>query len=428
MHLFFTLAVDEQRARALPQLGTDSTTIHAGPSFSTSPPGTDSTAMHCDQPSSTPPPGPSAENSTRFSNSSGLADGGRKRKRSNETKVKKAQKGRHKTKKGSDTKKKPNKCRKATLRSDAEASATDSTSDDSDSGAGTQDEDSGEDDDTGEDDDNDDNEEVVPQTTTGKSTRNTSMDPRLWKGPVAPVNAVVDTTALASPSNASVLPSPPTTHSVPSLPVDPLVILPPPPSTVSGSVLATNPPPPPSSDKSPPSVIGAQDNSWPAWFTDAHRLLSSQNLGQEYTSLIHKFTEFEKRTAFAPGGRSAGFGSDNRPPEVRYWISRGRATQPKISNIADFRDNWWRWWKGLQPTWRDVSEVDGLLDRTHRPGSTGDHDWSAIDKHGRNAFFSVLATLLWWGAESTKPPVEDSSWMAAVEDVGWVLDGLLGVQ
>ena len=221
-----------------------------------------------------------------FSNSSGLADGRHKWKRSNETRVKKAQKGRHKTKKGSDAKKKPNKCRTATLRSDAEASATDSTSDDSDSGVGTQDEDSGEDDDTSEDNDNDNNEEVVPQTMTGKSTRNTSMDPRLWKGPVAPVNAVVDTTALASPSNASVLPSLLTTHSVPSLPVNPLIILPPPPSTVSGSVLATNPPPSPSSDKSPPSVIDAQDNSWPAWFTDAHRLLSSQNLGQEYTSLI----------------------------------------------------------------------------------------------------------------------------------------------
>ncbi|EDQ99043.1 uncharacterized protein LACBIDRAFT_317737 [Laccaria bicolor S238N-H82] len=144
--------VDEQRARALPQSGSDSTAIHAGPSSSTPLPGTNSTAMHSGPSSLTTPPGPSTENSTTLSNSSGLADGGRKRKRSNETKVKKAQKSRHKTKKGS-AKKKPNKRRKATVCSDAEASATDSFLEGSDSGAGTQPEDSAEDSDHGDEDD-----------------------------------------------------------------------------------------------------------------------------------------------------------------------------------------------------------------------------------------------------------------------------------
>ena len=420
MHFFFTLAVDEQRARALPQSVTDSTPMHAGPS------------------SSIPPPDPSTKNSTKLSNSSGLADGGRKRKRSTETNVKKVQKRRGKAKNGSNAKKKPTKRRKTTA--DAEASATDSASEDSDS---TQDEHSGEDNDEDEEGDEDEDEdgdegegqdenedEDAPQTMTGKSTKKTSMDPRRWKG----AKAVVDTikvnvsTAVPSQSNNS-LPSPPTAHPLPSPPVDPLVIPPRAPSMPGGLLLATSPAPAPPSNETPTSVSGAQaDASWPSWFKDAHQLLPSQDLGPEFTSLINQLIKFEKLTDFAAGERSAGFRSDKRLPEVRFWISRGRTTQPKISNLANFEKNWWKWWKGLQPPWRAVFEVEGSLDRTHRPVLTCGRDWSAINKHGRNAFFSIMATLFWWGTALSKPPTEDSSWLAAVEEVAWVLDGLLGVE
>ena len=166
--------------------------------------------------------------------------------------------------------------------------------------------------------------------------------------------------------------------------------------------------------------------AWPSWFRDAHTLLSSQNLGAEFTALIEQFVQLEKRTAFAPGGRFEGFKSDNRPPEVRYWISRGRATEPKISAVKDFEGSWWKWWKGLQPDWRAVLEVEGVLDSAHQPTLMGNEDWSAVDKYGRNAFFSVMATLLWWGAALPGPANGDAHWMAAVRDVGWVLTGLLG--
>ena len=441
MDLFSTLAVDEQRARALPQAGTDAAPTHFSPSSSTPPPGPsteNSTNTHAGPSSSTAPPGPFTENSTKPSNSSGLAASGRKRKRSTENKLKKVKKSQHKTKKGNEAKKKPNKRRKANVHSDTEASVSDS---DSDSGVDTQDEHSGEGDDDDDDDDDDDededkdedDDEVVPQTMAGKSTRKTSMDPRRWKDPKAPVNADVDTikinvnTALPSSSNASALPSPPAAHPSPLPPVDALVVPSCAPSVCSSSLLETIPSP--SSNESTSSLTGAQaDPAWPSWFKDAHQLLSGQNLGREFTSLINHFTEHEKRTDFAPGARSAGFGSDNRPPEVHYWISRGRTIQPKVSNVVVFQDNWWKWWKGLQPTWRAVSEVEGPLDRSHRRVSMGGQDWSAVNKHGRNAFFTVLATLFWWGVACSKPPTEDPGWMATVEDVGWVFDGLLGVQ
>jgi len=350
--------------------------------------------------------------------------------------MKKVKKSQHKTKKGNEAEKKPNKCCKATAHSDAEASVNDS---DSDSGGDTQDEHSGEDEeDEDEDKDKDkdkdkEDDEVVPQTMAGKSTRKTSMDPRRWKDPKAPVNADINTTkinvntALLSLLNASALPSPPAAHPMPSPPVDALVIQPCTPSMCSSSLLETIPPP--SSNESTSSLTGAQaDPAWPSWFRDAHKLLSGQDLGWEFTLLINHFTEHEKHTDFTPGARSAGFRSDNRPPEVHYWISRGCATQPKVSDITVFQENWWKWWKGLQPTWRAVSEVEGPLDHSHHRASMGGQDWSAVNKHGRNTFFTVMATLFWWGAACSEPPTEDLGWMAAVEDVGWVFDSLSGVQ
>ncbi|EDQ98438.1 uncharacterized protein LACBIDRAFT_335964 [Laccaria bicolor S238N-H82] len=239
---------DEQRARALPQPVTDADPMHAGPS------------------SSTPAPDPSTENSTKPSNSSGLADSGRKRKRSAETNVKKVQKSRLKAKKGSIAKKKPTKRRKTTA--DAEASATDSASEDSDPEHSGEDDDEDEDEgDEDEDEDEDqDEDEDEPQTMTRKSTRNTSMDPRRWKGAKADVDTIKInvSTAFPSPSNTSALPSPPTAHSLPSPPVDPPVIPPRTPSMPGGSLLATSPPPAPSSNDSPTSVSGAQAYaSWP---------------------------------------------------------------------------------------------------------------------------------------------------------------------
>ena len=63
--------------------------------------------------------------------------------------------------------------------------------------------------------------------------------------------------------------------------------------------MAPSPPLVPSSNESPTSVSGAQAAaSWPSWFKDAHQLLSSEDLGPEFTSLIDQLTKFEKLTDF----------------------------------------------------------------------------------------------------------------------------------
>ncbi|EDQ99300.1 uncharacterized protein LACBIDRAFT_335124 [Laccaria bicolor S238N-H82] len=218
------------------------------------------------------------------------------------------------------------------------------------------------------------------------------MDPKHWKGGKAPVKAAINLPT--PPSSDPPLP----THLAPSPLTAPLIIAP------LGS---------------PSSMMMSQpDAAWPSWFRDAHTLLSSQSLGMVFMALIEQFVQLEKHTAFAPGTHSGGFKLDNRLPEVHYWISCRQVTEPKISAVKDFEASWWKWWKGLQPDWRVVLEVEGILDSAHQPTLMGNEDWLAVDKYGRNAFFFVMVTLLWWGAAVPGPANGDAHWMAAVRDVG----------
>ena len=425
--------MEEQRTRALPEnLTGDGNTI-AGPSDadidspSNSIAGPSSAGIDSSPTSALPP------------NPSDIAGDGRKRKRHAEKKDKKAKKMHQKRKKDH---KRPNKRRKSKVASDEDDendSGTQGSSNPSESESGEDDEDSDDDDDEEEDDDE-------PVNT--RLTKHTSMDPKHWKSkPATAVNTKDIISIDVTPTNTATvsLPSVPPTAPLPlpplSQPLFPVCPSPASPSPVCP--LPTGPPPPagPSPPASPPPPATAsahpiiptpsctkasQEASWPSWFSDAHVFLSSQDLGPDFTFLIKQFTDLERLTDFAPAGRFKGFKSDNRPEEVRYWISRGRATQPKVDKVSEFEKSWWKWWKGLQPDWRAVSDVVGPLDSSHHLGLVDGADWSAVNKHGRNAFFSVMATLVWWGVVLPAPSTSDEGWMAAVQDVGWVLAGLTG--
>jgi hypothetical protein len=90
-----------------------------------------------------------------------------------------------------------------------------------------------------------------------------------------------------------------------------------------------------------------------------------------------------------------------------------------------FDKRWWSWWKGLQPPSRQVAAVEGLLSGDHRLVEV-EEDWDVLRKHGQNGFLTVLSTLTWWGGSINGKPVENfASWLAAVNEVHWVLLRLL---
>ena len=111
-----------------------------------------------------------------------------------------------------------------------------------------------------------------------------------------------------------------------------------------------------------------------------------------------------------------------------WWIARGRKVTPKITleKLPAFEQAWWAWWKGLQPTARGATEVDGFLDATHRRLLDGEDGWACVRKDGQNGWYTVLATLVWWATTLGDDHSSHAGWVAAVEDASWVLSQVLG--
>ena len=167
------------------------------------------------------------------------------------------------------------------------------------------------------------------------------------------------------------------------------------------------------------------DDSWPDWFVKAHEHLTCPDLGPAFDGIISKYIAFEKIAGFSPEPRNAGFGSKNRPSQVAWWVGCGRKATPKITDIPAFAKQWWLWWKGLQPTWRKVAAVQGSLTSAHRAVADGEGGWADMERRGQNAFYTVLATLRWWGAALGDTCGENKEWLSAAVDVEWVLSNLL---
>lgn len=92
---------------------------------------------------------------------------------------------------------------------------------------------------------------------------------------------------------------------------------------------------------------------------------------------------------------------------------------PDIEDEATYASNWWKWWGGLQPEWRE-HDTEG------RPIAGGEGDWDALEKPGKNGFLIVLISLWWWKGVASSATMGD--WSAAMEDVAWVVSSMAAVK
>ena len=82
--------------------------------------------------------------------------------------------------------------------------------------------------------------------------------------------------------------------------------------------------------------------------------------------------------------------------------------------------------KGLQPIACGVTEVEGFLNATHHSHLDGEYKWACLHKHGQNGWYTVLTTLVWLATTLGDSCSSHAGWVAAVEDVNWVLSQALG--
>ncbi|KIJ90848.1 hypothetical protein K443DRAFT_14905, partial [Laccaria amethystina LaAM-08-1] len=252
------------------------------------------------------------------------------------------------------------------------------------------------------------------RTRSGRSNGKTSMDPGRWKKTQLSASAINGNDVTIHNNTLSV-------DSITNIDASPPASMPKTSQAEAPCLLHTGdayPPPQGDTAHAPASPHISQlttgsiakldsDPSWPEWFRDGYSFLTAKDHGMRFTTAVNAYVQLESQTSFQAGSRSEGFKPADRPTEVAWWVTRGRKAQPTIENT--------------RPIWRDVAGVEGALNASHRLCLEGDGGWTAVNKHGRNAFLTVLATLVWW-ADGLKDPAQDPGWLAAVEEVVWVLD------
>ncbi|TFK80228.1 hypothetical protein K466DRAFT_504261 [Polyporus arcularius HHB13444] len=159
-------------------------------------------------------------------------------------------------------------------------------------------------------------------------------------------------------------------------------------------------------------MIIVDDNGWPQWVRQCFDFMEAKQLGSVFMRALEWWTVLERSYNWENG---KGLSVAHRPEEVTEWLKvlrRNTAKSPSIKDEVAYAEKWWRWWGGLQPSWRPRG-ADG------RPVVGGEGDWADLKKPGKNGLLIVLLTLTWWDDAATD--ATRSQWHAAVEDVSWVI-------
>ncbi|KAJ7574086.1 hypothetical protein C8J56DRAFT_803608 [Mycena floridula] len=129
------------------------------------------------------------------------------------------------------------------------------------------------------------------------------------------------------------------------------------------------------------------------WFKPLYEEFGSVDLGESWCRLLEKWELLEQGFQFEDE-RSNTLKAHGRPEAITGWINKGHTQSPRlmISSMVTFGNDWWDWWKALQPEWHVLGREKYCLEQT----SYGD-DWRMLRSLGKNGFASLIAGLFWWG-------------------------------
>lgn len=98
------------------------------------------------------------------------------------------------------------------------------------------------------------------------------------------------------------------------------------------------------------------------------------------------------------------------------WQKSGRVyvedLLPSIGSISEYALQWKKWWKILQPTWRNTDSWP--FDRSDV------HAWGVLASGGKDGWFVILMSLVWWAFAITSDQ-DRAIFISVCTDVRWVL-------
>ncbi|KAJ7061368.1 hypothetical protein C8F01DRAFT_987763 [Mycena amicta] len=158
-----------------------------------------------------------------------------------------------------------------------------------------------------------------------------------------------------------------------------------------------------------------------AWICKVYGEITGVNLGAAYNDTLAAYFALEASYGYVNGtGRLS---AENCPPQMYEWIHHKRIARPAyctINDPASFATEFWTWWTGLQPPWRETTtEIQPY--NAERKGES----WGGLVVPGINGMLTAVAMVYWWGCEEkTRGSWPTGQWVDAVEDVRRVCEGL----
>ncbi|KAH7905171.1 hypothetical protein BJ138DRAFT_1018099, partial [Hygrophoropsis aurantiaca] len=137
----------------------------------------------------------------------------------------------------------------------------------------------------------------------------------------------------------------------------------------------------------------------PTWLTEATDYLHMQDNSDEWTELVEKLVELDRRLGY-PKGLSCVLSSVSRPTDISNWIKSGRDYNkcPTIHDTGAFGDSLLEWWEHLQPDW--CRNPDGSLSTDLPPQS--EIVWNELAKGSVNGFLMTVMIGLAWCIRKTR--------------------------
>ncbi|KAJ7049319.1 hypothetical protein C8F01DRAFT_1093506 [Mycena amicta] len=153
------------------------------------------------------------------------------------------------------------------------------------------------------------------------------------------------------------------------------------------------------------------------WVAEIWPEIAGKRVTASYDKLLEAFVAFERAHGWVDGEKA--LSASARPKQVKEWIRADRKATPRLIKLHKrYGEEFWIWWKFLQPQWRKAKTNWPSMDAV-QDGDEG--DWAALTVPGKNGLVSVVASLYWWGREGVEGGSVSPGWSSAVKDVTWAL-------
>jgi hypothetical protein len=103
-----------------------------------------------------------------------------------------------------------------------------------------------------------------------------------------------------------------------------------------------------------------------------------------------------------------------RPSQVTDWIKSKKKDVAPLVDLGSYGDQFMKWWRMMQPSWRIPKEGDLLVCKAPIDGN-----WQVLRKGGTSGIYTVVMGLSWW--IKAQGIAHDVNAWTTVSDLLWVI-------